>query len=138
MRRVRGDRLHRTFQPMNPSDQEREGSTMGEQMQLRTSGTGGDHIVTVSGEIDIASAPTLSEALVQFVEGNVVVDLGQVTFIDASGLRALIAAHRHIERREGRLIVEDMSPVVRRLFAIAGIDPSLFLGSEVPVPEVKT
>jgi anti-sigma B factor antagonist len=92
-------------------------------MQCRaSSATGGDHVVTVSGEVDLSSAPRLAETLVQFTNGTVIVDLSDVTFFDASGLRALMAARRHIERRNGRLIVHGMSRNVRKVLDAVDLD----------------
>jgi anti-anti-sigma factor len=87
---------------------------MAEPFQLRISATADGHVVAVSGEVDIAVAPTLAEALVQFGDGDVVVDLADVTFIGASGLCAILAAQRHVERRSHRLIVKTiaMTPVL--------------------------
>jgi anti-anti-sigma factor len=98
-------------------------------MQCRVSATGSGHRVTVCGEVDIATAPKLAETLVQFANGPVIVDLTDVTFFDASGVGALIAARRHIERRSGRLIVENTSAAVRRVFDIVGLDFSRHAGS---------
>lgn len=98
---------------------------MAEQLQLRIMATTTGHVVAVSGEVDIATSPNLAEALVQFADGDVIVDLSHVTFIDASGLSALIAAKRHIERRNGRLVTERVSPAVGRVFEIIGVDVGL-------------
>jgi anti-sigma B factor antagonist len=102
---------------------------MADQTQCRVSAIGGGHRVTVCGEVDIAAAPKLAEALVQFPSGTVIVDLADVTFFDASGLRALLAAQRNIERRKGRLIVEGTSAAVRKVFDIVGLDSSLHADS---------
>ena len=49
-----------------------------------------------AGEIDISTVPMLSEALHQALEQNppraITIDLSEVTFIDASGLHALLSA----------------------------------------------
>jgi anti-anti-sigma factor len=74
------------------------------------------------------TAPKLAETLVQFANGPVIVDLADATFLDASGMRALSAAQRHIERRKGRLIVEGTSAAVRRVFDV-GLDMSLLADS---------
>src|SRR5215472_8303489 len=60
-------------------------------------------VVTVSGEIDIASGPKLREELLGAIRGHgarVALDLGRVTFIDCAGISVLLAAHRHA-RLEG-------------------------------------
>jgi anti-sigma B factor antagonist len=90
-------------------------------MQCRVSALNGGHLVSVAGEIDMATAPALAETLVQFPNGSVTVDLSEVTFIDASGLRALVAAQRHIGRREGRMLVQGVNPFTRKLFEMTGL-----------------
>jgi anti-anti-sigma factor len=90
-------------------------------MQCQVSALNSGHLVSVAGEIDMASAPTLAETLVQFPNGNVTVDLAAVTFIDASGLKALVAAQRHIGRRHGRLLVQGVNPFTRKLFEMIGL-----------------
>ena len=100
-------------------------SHVAEQFQCRCSALPDGHLIVVSGEVDMATAPSLAEALDQFVSGTVTVDLSDVTFIDSTGLKALVAAHRRIERRRSRLIVRGVAPIVRRLFEIAGLDALL-------------
>src|SRR5688500_9689878 len=80
------------------------------------------HLVGVYGEVDVAAAPLLAETLAQFSNGDVLVDLGAVDFLDSSGLNALLAAHRHIERRGGHLVVRDASPIVLKVLEITGLD----------------
>jgi len=57
----------------------------------------GRSVVTVSGEVDVATAPSLRECLDRVVardDDAVVVDMLGVTFIDSTGLGVLIGAHR--------------------------------------------
>jgi len=100
-------------------------SHVADHMQCLVSALPGGHLVVVSGEVDMATAPSLAGALVPFANGTVTVDLSDVTFIDSTGLKALVAAHRQIERRRSRLIVRGVAPIVRRLFEIAGLDALL-------------
>jgi anti-sigma B factor antagonist len=111
---------------------------MTEQMQCRVAALNGGHLVSVAGEIDMATAPTLAETLVQFPNGSVTVDLAEVTFIDCSGLRALIAAQRHIRRRQGRLFVQGVNPITRKVFETTGLATLLCtngVGNELPEAE---
>ena len=50
----------------------------------------GTTVVTAAGELDMATAPKLRECLLT-TEGNVVVDLRAVSFLDSSGIGVLIA-----------------------------------------------
>lgn len=77
----------------------------------------------VVGEIDASTAPTLEKAFDDLPDGNgrVVLDLSDVSFIDSSGLRVLIALARRADE-EGRPVVLDRpSPAVARLLDITGL-----------------
>ena len=64
-------------------------------LSLRTHADGDHAILEVAGEIDLATAPELRAALSDLLEEahlDLLVDLRQVTFLDAAGLRVLVAA----------------------------------------------
>jgi anti-anti-sigma factor len=80
--------------------------------------------VSVAGEIDIATAPELSEALeAALSDGStgIEVDFGEVEFCDCSGLNVLLLGLRRA-RRLGRAfrVVQVRSPLVERLFRSTG------------------
>lgn len=84
----------------------------------------GHPVVRVRGEIDMSNAGTFTEALRALAdvgEREVVLDLASVTFIDSTGIRALLDGHR--SGLELRLIAA--SPVVDRILDLAGIDALL-------------
>src|SRR3979409_2393089 len=64
-------------------------------------------LVTVTGELDIATAPQLREALTaRPAEGGlIVVDLTPVTFMDSTGLEAIVRLHTALAGAGGRLAV---------------------------------
>ena len=80
-------------------------------------------VVRVTGEIDIANAEQLSTALrsPQCADAvGVALDLSRVSFMDSSGLAALLTATRELE---GRLVVViDENSAVARLFEIAEVE----------------
>jgi anti-sigma B factor antagonist len=82
-------------------------------------------VVVVTGEIDMATAPMLQRELTSAIEttgGAVVLDLGDVTFFDSSGLRVAIVAHRDLSEQGRRLaVVCDPEGHVRRTFMLAGL-----------------
>ena len=60
---------------------------------------GTDVHVTVTGEIDAASAPPLQQRLDEIVEstsGAVVLNMSGVSFIDSTGLSALLNVRQHL------------------------------------------
>jgi anti-sigma B factor antagonist len=94
------------------------------------------HLVTVDGEVDIASAPQLAETLAQFANGSVTVDIAGVVFLDSSGLHALLAAHKHTERRGATLTIHGARPAVRRLFEVAGVADVLHVAEDQTVASI--
>jgi anti-sigma B factor antagonist len=63
-------------------------------------------IIAPRGRIDMASAPAFREQVKQLVESgskHVVVDLGDVSFIDSSGLGAIIGCLKMARQADGEL-----------------------------------
>ncbi|NUW41868.1 STAS domain-containing protein [Nonomuraea rhodomycinica] len=86
-------------------------------------------VAHLRGEIDLATAELLKASLDTMIEGPSVsaleVDLSQVSFIDCSGLRVLLAVKRSLQRRGGTLSLAHLSPSAERLLAAAGLDDHL-------------
>lgn len=78
--------------------------------------------VTLSGEFDISTASTLRHALYDDAPASEVIgDLSDVTFMDSSGLRALLEVRAKLEADGRHLVLEGIPDQVRRLFEVAGI-----------------
>ena len=80
--------------------------------------------VRVTGERDIATAPQLVAALRSLSRRDmqhVWLDLAGLTFIDASGLAALVKARMLVDCRGGRLTLHGVRPLARRLLAITDL-----------------
>jgi anti-anti-sigma factor len=105
---------------------------MSDLIECRVEAVERGHLVTVAGEVDLGTAPQLAEVLAQFTTGSVVLDLAGVSFLDSSGLNALVAAHRHIERRHERLTIQGAGPAVRRVLELTGLDDVLHLDGDRP------
>lgn len=89
--------------------------------------------MALSGELDLATTPEFEARLRErdVTDTDVVMDLSQLRFIDASGLRALIAASRAAVMRGHRLRVSRTSPSLERLLAITGARGLLGLAEPV-------
>ena len=85
---------------------------------------GGCTVITVAGEVDIATAPRLGHHLAALAGSGrpVIADLDQVSFIDAAGLRVLAAAARQAAAAGGSLHVVSGRYQVRRVFTLTGLD----------------
>ncbi len=91
----------------------------------------GIHVVTVHGEIDAFTAPSLRDVLHHLITGEharlVVADLTAVTFLDSSGLGAILGALRRLREQEGRLLIVQPETAARRIFELTGLDSVLEL-----------
>lgn len=103
------------------------------QLSIRDVVSGGDHRLEVSGELDLASAGRLQAAIEGLRSGEttgVTIDLSEVSFMDSTGLRALLMGHRLCEERGYDFRLIPGPPVVQRLFELAGLLNTLpFQGS---------
>lgn len=90
---------------------------------------GEDRVVLgLHGELDLLGAPMLEEEIAK-VEASattiLVLDLGDLQFVDSAGLRVILAAHER-SRREGKgFALTQGSDQVQRLFTIAGVSEHL-------------
>jgi anti-anti-sigma factor len=93
----------------------------------------GHVLVTVSGEIDLATAARLRERLAGLVGGGrqVIVDLSQVSFIDAAGAGVLAGAAARAAARGGGLQLAAAGWQVRRVLVLTGLDRSIPLAATV-------
>ncbi len=84
-------------------------------------------ILTLDGDLDVATAPVLDAALLDAVThvpdvALIVVDLDGVLFCGVRGLRSLLDAADATARRGGRLVLSSCPAVVFRLLGLLGVD----------------
>jgi anti-sigma B factor antagonist len=94
-------------------------------------------LVRVAGELDAATVPKLRAALAPLGHRSgdvVVVDLGGLTFADASALGALVAVHARIEAAGARLVVRQPSPLLQRMLTITRVSEVLTVDHVGDVP----
>lgn len=80
-------------------------------------------VLAVHGEIDLATAGTVSARLREMMEAGfrrVVLDLRQVSFIDSTGLRAVFDAHMASADAEIEFMLIPGPEAVQRLFELTG------------------
>lgn len=79
------------------------------------------------GEIDAHTAPELAVHLdpLPGTDGDVVVDVAGIEFIDSSGLRLIVETHQRAEGLSRRLVLQRPSSAVTRLFEISGLTDHL-------------
>lgn len=78
-----------------------------------------DGALIVEGEVDLAAADQLREALLESAAaGTSVVDVSGITFIDSTGLHILLTAGQALNGA-GPLVLRSPSRAVQRLLSIA-------------------
>jgi anti-sigma B factor antagonist len=76
--------------------------------------------IVVAGEIDLATAPELRDALLA-TRGDVTVDLAQVAFMDSTGLSALIAGRKHVIAAGHTFSVRNESELIEHTMKLTGV-----------------
>ncbi len=84
-------------------------------------------VVSVTGDVDLVSAAHLREVLEDalHLSSHLIVDVSGMTFIDSSGLTALVHAHRRAADSGGSMTVRRPSPMLKRLLGITRLETVL-------------
>lgn len=88
-------------------------------------------VVTVAGDIDLATEPALQAALAAVIAQPgirvVVCDLSDVRLLSCGGISVLVQAHLDLDRCEAKLRVVAWRPIVVRLIGLCGLTDTLDL-----------
>lgn len=88
---------------------------------------GSTSIISVTGELDLSTADQLADAALVATSGThrVALDLSACTFIDSSGLRAVLRMHKDLaeDGKPTAIVVSDGH--VRKLLSLTAIDQSI-------------
>jgi anti-anti-sigma factor len=88
----------------------------------------GSSVVRLPAEVDLASAPELRDEMLAALNRDgvhLVVDALDVTFMDSSGVNALVRARERAATLGGSLHVVTQHPAVRRVLQITGLEERL-------------
>ncbi|WP_246287820.1 STAS domain-containing protein [Desulfolutivibrio sulfoxidireducens] len=80
--------------------------------------------VRICGEIDFTVSPVVRDKLVAFIEqtrGDVFLDLGELDYVDSSGLAALIEGRKILKAKGRKITITAVSRQVRKLFELTQI-----------------
>ena len=97
-------------------------------IEVGLSSHGGIPVLSVRGEIDVASAPRFQASvtdLLAWSSDTLIVDMSEVTFIDSIGLGVLIDAEKRSRAANKSLRLVVTQPPVRRLLELTGLDEVL-------------
>lgn len=99
-------------------------------LELTTRSLGDRALVTVAGEVDLETASQLGDCALAALRDDsphLVIDLAQVSFMDSTGLKVLLAVQRRAELAQGSLCVVGSGRSVRKIFALTGLDQTFTL-----------
>jgi anti-sigma B factor antagonist len=97
-------------------------------------------VIRMLGELDVSTVPKLREVMEQlFEEGesSLALDFNGVTFVDSTGLGALLGAKRRTMERSGQIYLLGTSDPLERLLQMLSLKPLFILVSDpVDLPVV--
>lgn len=94
------------------------------ELEVTTRDIGDYSVVKLKGEVDIYTAPSLRETIVDTVEKGrykIVVDLDEVNFLDSTGLGVLVGGLKRVKQHDGELGIICNQEKVLRIFKITGL-----------------
>ncbi len=94
----------------------------------------GATVIVFEGDLDLLSANRAETALLdaQVAGGTVYLDLRSLRFIDSSGLRVILEAHRRAGERGSGLLVSAGEHAVQRVMTVSGVGGLLDLVDAPP------
>ncbi|HIW63758.1 MAG TPA: STAS domain-containing protein [Candidatus Stackebrandtia excrementipullorum] len=93
-------------------------------LELSTTTAGARTVVTVSGEIDMYTAPQLRQYLTDLLGNGVAdlaIDVNGVDFCDSTGLGVFIGALRRLRETGGSLVIVCAREQMLKIFQLTGL-----------------
>lgn len=105
------------------------------ELSLRHTTVAGVDVLSVAGEIDLATLPRFRDALTKLVDANpgrrVAVDLDGVSLLDDTGLGVLLGAAGRARETGGEIVVVCTGQSLRERFELTGLARAVRLVSAV-------
>ena len=104
-----------------PSTRETQEGTL----TLRASEDGSACVLALAGELDLSNTSSFSSELERLEAAGmpVKIDLGELEFIDSTGIAILVGAHQRLGER--LTVAPSRSEAVKRVLALTGLDDQL-------------
>ena len=105
--------------------------TPGDGLRIDMVHLGGHVLLTIVGEVDLATAGSFRAAIDQGIQqaGKVVLDFSGVTFMDSSGLNVLVAVTAP-GRATDSVLIRNAPRSIHRLLSITGLDDVIRIEGE--------
>ena len=82
-------------------------------------------VIQLHGELDMATAPKLARTLNDALDRRpptIVLDVGELVFLDSTGIRVLIAGSRRAVDQDCSFVLRSPRPRVLRTLKLTGVD----------------
>jgi anti-sigma B factor antagonist len=106
---------------------ESPGGVVADSLTLSSMSANGTHVVFVGGELDLATAPSLTAYLAEISGVDVVLDFWDLAFIDSSGIQVIVDEHKRLDADGRRLTIRWAHGTALRVFELLGLDAVLHL-----------
>jgi anti-sigma B factor antagonist len=96
----------------------------GRNLRIEVADTTSPTTVVLTGEVDLSTAGRVREALIAISssgEHRVVVDMSNVTFMDSTGLAALVGPLKRFRTMNGEIVLRSPAKAVRKVLEITGL-----------------
>ena len=95
-------------------------------MILKTERQGSNLIVLIDGELDLETAPLFKEMIEKKLNQyesvrHLILDLEKVSFIDSSGLGAILGRYKRLSEQGGRISAIKVSQPIKRVLELSGL-----------------
>ena len=98
-------------------------------MRIEKKREGTKETVNLWGRLDTVTTPELTTALEGTLDGvsELVLELSGLEYVSSAGLRLILALHKQMNARNGRLVVRNITPGVRDVLEMTGFTDFLAL-----------
>jgi stage II sporulation protein AA (anti-sigma F factor antagonist) len=94
-------------------------------MTVEVTEQGNAVVAKVSGELDLLTAPSfraqVDEALSADGPRNLILELSELSFVDSSGLGAILGRYKLVTQLGGRMVLVCPQEQVHRIFSLSGL-----------------
>lgn len=94
-------------------------------MKITTDMQSGVFIVRIEGELDLSSVNEFRQIVDQVLDNQsskyLLMNLAKLTFIDSSGLGAILGRYKKVNLLGGKILVTNVKPQITRIFELSGL-----------------
>lgn len=95
-------------------------------MRVKADLKGNTLVVKVKGEFDMIIAEEFKKTVDSYLDSGLakylLIDLGSVSFIDSSGLGAILGRYKKVENLKGKMVIAAPPRQVRKILEVSGIN----------------